>query len=266
MNSILKNMFIDTHAHLYEEAFDLDRNEMLKKAKKAGVSHIFMPNIDIESLPLMLEVEKLNPNFCFSMLGLHPCQVNKDFKLQLNILYPYLLKHSFCAIGEIGLDFFHDTTFENEQYEAFNIQLEWALEQKLPINIHSRKANDESIKTLKNISNSKDLYGVFHCFSGTSQQAKQLLDMNFKIGIGGVVTFKNAGLVEVLKTVPLSQIVLETDAPYLAPTPFRGKRNESAYLTYVIEKLADIYETTPLEIKKITNENALKSFKIEQKI
>lgn len=251
---------IDTHAHLYDADFDNDREPMLKRAKNVGVSKIFIPNIDIGSIEPMLEVVKNHPDLCFPMLGLHPCYVKADYKNQLQILKKYLSINQFAAIGEIGLDFFHDRTFETEQYEALKIQAQWAYEQKLSINIHSRKANDETIKTLKELPFSKDLKGVFHCFSGTLDQAKRLADMNFYLGIGGVVTFKNAGLAQILKEVPLSQIVLETDAPYLAPDPFRGKRNESSYLTYVVDKLADIYETSPLAIKKITTQNAEKVF------
>lgn len=251
---------IDTHAHIYDVDFETDRDAMLKRAKQAGVSKIFIPNIDAESIEPMLEITKNYPDFCFPMLGLHPCNVKENYKSQLQLLEKYLSTHKFAAIGEIGLDFFHDQTFEIEQYEALKIQARWAFEHKLSINIHSRKANDETIKTLKELPFSKSLTGIFHCFSGTIEQAKRLADMNFYLGIGGVVTFKNAGLAKILKEIPLSQLVLETDAPYLAPDPFRGKRNESSYLTFVVEKLADIYETSPLEIKKITTQTANKVF------
>lgn len=255
---------IDTHAHIYDIDFDSDREITLKRAKNAGVSKIFIPNIDVESIEPMLDVCKNNPDFCFPMLGLHPCYVKNDYKSQLQTLEKYLSSHKFIAIGEIGLDFFHDRTFETEQYEALKTQARWAFEHKMCINIHSRKANDETIKTLKELPFSKSLSGVFHCFSGTLEQAKRLADMNFCIGIGGVVTFKNAGLAEILKEIPLSQLVLETDAPYLAPNPHRGKRNESSYLHLIVDKLADIYETSPLEIKKTTTQTANKIFGVAE--
>lgn len=251
---------IDTHAHIYDVEFVSDRENILNRAKNAGVSKVFIPNIDADSIGQMLEITKKHSDFCFPMLGLHPCYVKHDYKAQLKILEKYLSTHKFVAIGEIGLDFYHDRTFENEQFEALKIQAQWAFEQKICINIHSRKANDETIKTLQALPFSKSLYGVFHCFSGTLEQAKRLADMNFCLGVGGVVTFKNAGLTEILKEIPLSQLVLETDAPYLAPNPHRGKRNEPSYLNFIVEKLADIYETSPLEIKKITTETAARVF------
>lgn len=251
---------IDTHAHIYDVDFDNDIENILKRAKNVGISKIIIPNIDVESIEPMLEITKNYSDFCYPMLGLHPCYVKKDFKSQLQKLEKYFSTHKFVAVGEIGLDFYHDKTFEKEQYEALKIQAQWAFEHKLCINIHSRKANDETIKTLKELPFSKSLKGIFHCFSGTLEQAKRLADMNFYLGIGGVVTFKNAGLAEILKEIPLTQLVLETDAPYLAPNPFRGKRNEPSYLTFVVEKLADIYETSPLEIKKVTSETANKVF------
>lgn len=252
-------MLIDTHSHIYLPEFEKDRSNMLEKAEKEGVSKILMPAIDSSTHTVMLELEEERPLTCISMIGLHPCSVKENYLFELKIVRDYLEKRSFKAVGEIGLDFYWDKTFTEQQYDAFNQQIEWALHFDLPIVIHSRNSTDEYIEVVSKHQKGK-LRGVFHCFSGDIVQAKRVIDLGFYLGIGGVVTFKNSGLDKVMEEISLEHVVLETDAPYLAPVPFRGKRNEPAYLKYVAEKLAGIKNVEIDEVAKITTDNAEKLF------
>ena len=248
---------VDSHAHIYLDEFDPDRGGVMERAALAGVTAILMPAIDSGTHQQMLNMEAAYPGTCWSMMGLHPCSVGERYLEELEIAERLLKNQSFIAVGEIGLDFYWDVTYKDLQYDAFHRQLEWALQYNIPVSIHSRNATDECIGV---VSQYKGLRGVFHCFSGTLEQANGLIDLGFYLGIGGVLTFKNAGLDKVIREVDLSHIVLETDAPYLAPVPFRGKRNESSYLHHVVEKLADIKEVTVEEAAGITTENSKKLF------
>lgn len=250
--------FVDTHTHIYLPEFDDDRDQMMQKAKDLGVEITIMPAIDSSTHNVMLTMESTNEN-CYSMIGLHPCSVNQDYEKELAIVNEYLSKRKFVAIGEIGLDFYWDKTFVEQQYEAFHKQIELALQHGLPIVIHSRNAIDECIAVVKQYA---DIKGVFHCFSGNEEQAKKITDLGFLLGIGGVVTFKNAGLDKVIEKIGLANVVLETDAPYLAPVPHRGKRNEPAYITLVAEKLSSICKCSIKEVSDLTTENARKLFKL----
>jgi len=252
---------IDTHSHIYLSEFDTDREEMLAQALSEGVGMILMPAIDTATHEQQLEAEKNHPDTCKSMMGLHPCSVKETYKEELKTARGYFDKRSCIAVGEIGLDFYWDKTFVNEQYAAFHEQLEWALHYDIPVSIHSRNATDECIAVVAEHQKGK-LKGVFHCFSGNAEQAKKAINLGFHLGIGGVVTFKNAGLDKVLEQISLNHIVLETDAPYLAPVPFRGKRNEPAYLKHVVEKLALIKGKDKEEVADITTANAKKLFGI----
>jgi TatD DNase family protein len=250
---------IDTHSHIYLPEFDADREIILHSAQKAGVEKIFLPAIDSATHSQMLLLEESHPHTCIAMMGLHPCSVKENYFDELGIVRGHLEKKPFRAIGEIGLDFYWDKTFTDQQYAAFHQQVEWALEFDIPIAIHSRNSIDECTRVVAKHQQGK-LRGVFHCFSGNAEQAKQIIDLGFYLGIGGVVTFKNSGLDTVMKDVGLSHIVLETDAPYLAPVPFRGKRNEPAYLEYTAERLSIIKNMSIDEIAAITTENAEKLF------
>ena len=251
---------IDTHTHLYGEEFDRDRKEMMLRANEAGVNKFYLPGIDSTAIASMLQAEIDYPGQCYAMMGLHPCYVKENYKQELDIVQQWLGKRNFPAIGEIGLDFYWDTTFEQQQYEAFHTQIAWALQYKLPIVIHTRNAMQQTIDVVKEYVG-KGLYGIFHCFGGSYQEAREIIDAGFLLGIGGVLTYKNSGLAETLKSIPIEHIVLETDAPYLSPVPFRGKRNESAYLNYVVEKLVDVYGLSQAEIAAATTANAEKIFK-----
>jgi TatD DNase family protein len=250
---------IDSHSHIYLPDFDDDRGIVLENAEKEGVRKILMPAIDSSTHELMIGLELTYPGFCSSMMGLHPCSVKDNYKDELKIAREYLEKSAFVAVGEIGLDFYWDKTFTDQQYNAFHEQAEWALHFNLPIVIHSRNSIDECIRVVAEHQRG-GLKGVFHCFSGNLTQAKQVIDLGFYLGIGGVVTFKNSGLDKVMESVLPENIVLETDAPYLAPVPFRGKRNEPAYLKYVVEKLAGIKNLSEEEIACVTTANAQKLF------
>lgn len=252
-------MLIDTHCHIYLHEFDEDREEMLTRSENEGVRYFFMPAIDSSTYQNMIDVEMANPGKCISMIGLHPCSVKEGFESELAFVESKLIERKYIAVGEIGLDFYWDKTFTNEQYNAFQKQIELALLYDLPIVIHSRNSIDECIRVVSQIQNGQ-LKGVFHCFSGNTEQAKQITDLGFYLGIGGVVTFKNSGLDKLVKEVDLKHIVLETDSPYLAPVPYRGKRNECSYLKYVTEKLSEIKEVSKDEIARITTSNAKKLF------
>jgi TatD DNase family protein len=247
---------IDTHAHIYLPEFDADRSVLMQKAKEAGVQTIVMPAIDASTHLQMLATEKEYEN-CTAMMGLHPCSVKENYEEELRVVKKYTEERTFVAIGEIGLDFYWDTTHTAQQYKAFETQIEWALELNLPIVIHSRNAMDECIAVVKKY---PGLKGIFHCFSGTVEQAQQIIDLQFLLGIGGVVTYKNAGLDKVVAQIGIDQLVLETDAPYLAPVPYRGKRNECSYLTLVAEKVAAVTGRTIDEVAAVTSENAIKLF------
>jgi len=244
----------DTHAHIYLPEFAETRKEMLERAEKEGVNKILLPAIDSESHASLVNLAKEFPAQCRPMMGLHPCYVKDNFREELKIARDYLEQGGFVAVGEIGLDFYWDKTFTEQQYLAFEEQIRWAMEFDLPIAIHSRNSTDECIEVVRRHQNGK-LKGVFHCFSGNADQARQIMDLGFYLGIGGVVTFKNGGLDKVFEEIGLDRVVLETDAPYLAPVPFRGKRNEPSYLKYVVEKLAILKNVTTKEVAEITELN-----------
>lgn len=253
---------IDTHTHLYSEEFNEDRNEMIQRALDKGVTQFFLPAIDSETHEKMLNLEAQFPNQIFAMMGLHPCSVKPEsWENELQIIENYLNQRTFCAIGEIGIDLYWDKTTLDIQVKAFEQQIDWAIERDLPIVIHSRESFDETFEVLERKKHPK-LRGIFHCFSGNLEQAKHAVDLNFVLGIGGVVTFKNGKIDQFLNEIPLEKIVLETDSPYLAPVPFRGKRNESSYLDLVAGKLVDIYGKPFDEIDRMTTENAKKIFAI----
>lgn len=253
---------IDTHAHIYAEEFDEDRSEVVQRAKNVGVATIILPNIDSESLPRMLELEAAYPGCCYACIGLHPTSVKEDSKEELQTVKSELARRSWTAIGEIGIDLYWDKTFLKEQIFVFQQQVEWALYYKLPIIIHVRDSFRETIDALTPFKN-KGLKGVFHSFTGTLADAEEILSFEgFKLGINGIVTFKNSGLADTVRQIDLKHIVLETDAPYLTPVPFRGKRNESSYMRYVLQKLAEIYNLPIEQIDKITTSNAIELFSL----
>ncbi|HVM87885.1 MAG TPA: TatD family hydrolase [Puia sp.] len=252
-------IFIDTHCHLYAGEFNSDINQVIERAVNTGVNKFYLPAIDSSTHEAMLELEGRFPGKCFAMAGLHPCSVKENFRAELKMVESLLQNRKFAAVGETGLDFYWDRNFDNQQYEAFHQQIEWALHYDLPVVIHSRESMRESIAAVKQHQNGK-LKGIFHCFSGTYESACQIIDAGFYLGIGGVLTYKKSALPEVLKNISLEHIVLETDAPYLTPVPFRGKRNESSYLVYVAEKLAEIKQMGVGEIAATTTANAQKLF------
>jgi len=252
-------ILIDTHCHLYLPEFTNDIHEVIVSAQKLGVSKFYLPAIDSAVIDDMLLLESNYPGICIPMVGLHPCSVKENYLQELSIAEAYLHKRKFAAIGEIGLDFYWDTSFSAQQYEAFHIQMQWALDKQLPIVIHTRNAMKETIETVMPFAK-KGLHGIFHCFSGNETEAKQIIDMGFYLGIGGVITYKNAGLAEVIAKIDAAHLVLETDAPYLTPVPYRGKRNESSYLQYIVEKIASVKNITAEEVAAITTANAEKIF------
>ena len=251
----------DTHTHLYSSQFQDDRNEMIQRAIDAGVSRFFIPSIDASYTQKMYNLESQYPENIFLMMGLHPCYVKENYLEELAHVENELAKKKFYAIGEIGIDLFWDKTFLKQQQHAFQRQIQLAKKYKLAINIHCRDAFDEVFEVLES-ERAADLFGIFHCFTGDFNQAKRAIDLNMKLGIGGVATFKNGKIDQFLKDIDLKHIVLETDSPYLAPVPFRGKRNESSYTKLVAEKLAAIYEVSIEEIARITTENSKNVFGI----
>lgn len=252
-------MIIDTHCHLYLSEFSEDILEVINRAVKEGVTKFYLPSIDSLSLDSMLQLQDKFPDKCFSMMGLHPCSVKGNFREELKTVQDWLSKKKFAAVGEIGLDFYWDKTFEQQQYDAFHEQIEWALHYDLPIVIHSRDSTTECINIVEQHQKGT-LKGIFHCFGSDYKSALKIIDLGFYLGVGGVVTYKNSGLAAVLEKIPLEHIVLETDAPYLSPVPFRGKRNESSYLQYVISKLALVKGISIEEVAAITTSNAEKIF------
>lgn len=246
---------IDTHCHLYVKEFENDIGQVIADAQQQGVQQFFLPNIDSDSIDSMLRLEANYPGVCIAMMGLHPCSVKADYKQQLQLVADWLQKRPFAAVGEIGLDFYWDKSFEQQQYEVFRKQIELALQHQIPIVIHTREAMQQCIDVVAAYKGS-GLKGIFHCFGGTVEEAEKIINLGFYLGIGGVLTYKKSGLPEVLRHISLQHLVLETDSPYLAPVPKRGKRNESGYLKYIMAALAEIKKCTPEEIARITTANA----------
>ena len=251
---------IDTHSHIYSEEFDNDRDEVIQRAKDAGVKKIILPNVDSESLPRMLSLEKSYPDYCFAAIGLHPTSVKENYKSELDIIKNELSRRKYIAIGEIGVDLYWDKSFYNEQLIAFTQQLQWAIDYHLPVIIHVRDSFRETMSALEPF-RGKGLRGVFHSFTGDVAQAEEIIDFGgFLLGINGIVTFKNSGLAETLKQIKPTHLLTETDAPYLTPTPFRGKRNESAYTSLICDKLSEVYNMKKEEIIEITSYNSFNLF------
>jgi len=251
---------IDTHCHLYASVFQNDEIQVLERARAAGIERIFLPAIDSETHVDLIQFSRKYVDYCLPMMGLHPCSVNESVEQELKTAKDYLMSAEFKAIAEIGLDFYHSTEFKALQLDAFNRQIQWGLEFELPVVIHSRSSMDECIKAVAEVGNGNSR-GIFHCFGGDERQAKKVIELGFYLGIGGVVTYKNAGLAELLKKIPLEHLVLETDAPYLTPVPFRGKRNEPSYIRYIAEKIAEIKEVQLDEVVEVTTQNAKKIFR-----
>lgn len=252
----------DTHTHLYSKEFDEDRTLLINSALSKKVTRFFMPNVDSTSIEGMLQVEKEFPKNCFAMMGLHPCSVNAEYLKELEIVEEWLLKRKFVAIGEIGIDLYWDKTFFVQQQDAFRKQIQLAKKYHLPYVIHSRNSFNEVMEIVSEFRND-EIKAIFHCFSGNVAQAQQVIAMgNFKLGIGGVVTFKNSGLDKVVEAIDLNHLVLETDAPYLAPAPYRGKRNEPDYILLVAQKIAEIKKISVEEVVKVTTQNSIEVFGI----
>jgi TatD DNase family protein len=248
-------IFTDTHTHLYSQEFENDKIQLIEKAIKNGVTRLFMPNVDVHSIQPMLDLVWQFPENCFPMMGLHPCSVDEHVEANLFQIQKWFKKRPFYAVGEIGLDFYWSTEFKDQQISAFKKQCQWAIQYNLPINIHSRNATDEVIAILTDMQHPK-LRGIFHCFSGNAEQAKQITELGFYLGIGGVLTFKNSGLDKAIENIDLKHLVLETDAPYLAPVPYRGKRNESFYTIEVAKKLAELKKVGLQKVADMTTENS----------
>jgi TatD DNase family protein len=254
-------MLIDTHSHIYSTDFMHDLDEVIQRAYSNDVRKIILPNIDSSSVKNLLNLVDTYPHICFPLMGLHPTSVNHDYQEELQVVEYWLKKRKFYGIGEIGIDLYWDKSFLDEQTHAFRFQLELARQYQLPVVIHVRDSFDEVYHILNELKDDK-LTGVFHSFSGTEEQANLIIDLGFKIGVNGIVTFKKSGLDEIIKKIDPSNLIIETDSPYLTPTPFRGKRNESSYLVYIAQKIADLHQMTVGDIAKITTENARKLFGI----
>lgn len=250
---------IDTHSHLYAEEFKDDIAVVLERAKAVGVEKIYLPAIDSSTHDAMIRLSHDYAGYCIPMMGLHPCYVDGQYKKEIEIVEAWLSKEKFAAIGEIGLDYYHSTEFKSQQIDAFSLQIKMAIDYQLPIVIHTRSSMEDCIKMIEDVGEGK-IKGIFHCFGGDAKQAKKIIEMGFMLGIGGVLTYKNAGLAKVLESLPMEAIVLETDAPYLTPVPFRGKRNETSYIKYVAEKIAEIKGISFEEVGSITSSNAKKIF------
>jgi TatD DNase family protein len=254
--------FVDSHTHLYLEQFDSDRNTVVRNAIDQGIAYMLLPNIDNTSLNPMKDLCKQFPENCLPMMGLHPTSVNRDYEKELELVEQELESNNYCAVGEIGMDLYWDKTYKEQQENAFRHQLKLAKKFGLPVSIHTRDAFSEIYKIVSE-EKSENLNGVFHCFTGTEDQAKKIIDIGFYLGIGGVLTFKNSKLDEAIKNIPVENIVLETDSPFLAPAPFRGKRNESAYIRLISRRLAEIKGDNEEEIAETTSRNASDLFKLK---
>lgn len=251
----------DTHTHIYYQAGSEKLKEQMDRCFQNGITRLFLPNVDVSSIEKVFETVAAYPDHCFPMLGLHPCDVKEDYKVQLEQIYAKIQTSKIYAIGEIGIDLYWDKSTLEIQKDAFRKQIEWSKDLGLPISIHCREAFNEVFEVLEEMADDR-LFGIFHCFTGTLEQAHRAINLGFKLGIGGVVTFKKAGLDAVVKAISLEHIVLETDAPYLAPVPFRGKENESSYLVYVAQKVADLHEIGIDKVAEITTHNSKQIFKI----
>lgn len=256
-----KMKLIDTHSHIYSDEFTEDIDEVILNCKNANISKILLPNIDSESIPKMEKLVQAYPDVCIPMMGLHPTSVKENYLEELEICKSWMTENDFCAVGEIGIDLYWDKTFLKEQQIAFDKQINWALGKDLPIVIHARDSFNEIFEILEDYKN-RNLKGVFHSFSGNVEQGQKAIDLGFLLGINGIVTFKNSGLDKVVKEFPLAKMILETDSPYLAPVPKRGKRNESAYVLYVANKLVEIFDVDLEEVAKISTKNAEELFSI----
>ena len=252
---------IDTHAHLYSQKFDEDRLAVMDRAFEEGVEKIFLPNVDSESIEGMFALEAAYPEQVYALMGLHPCSVQENYEEELKIVEKWLGERPYKAVGEIGIDLYWDKSTIEIQKKAFRRQINWAKELNIPIVIHARESLDEIIEIIREEKDER-LAGIFHCFSGTTEHARQIMDLEFYMGLGGVLTFKKSGLDKVVKDIPMDYLVLETDAPYLSPTPKRGRRNESSYIKYVAAKLATIKELDIETVAEITTNNALTVFKV----
>lgn len=253
---------IDTHTHIFSAEFDGDINDVIQRAKQIGVERILLPNIDVESISRVNQMAADYEGYCLPMMGLHPTSVTQNWQNDLSVIKQQFLQNDYIAVGEIGMDLYWDKSLEKEQRLAFEEQLRWSIEYDLPVSIHSRNANVEVIECIKNV-DAKNLRGVFHSFGGTMEELTAILDLdNFYLGINGVVTYKNSTLPEVLKQADLSRIVVETDAPYLPPVPYRGKRNEPSYTIKVVEKLSEVFNVPSETVGEITTQNAKDIFRI----
>ncbi|MEI6138321.1 MAG: TatD family hydrolase [Mariniphaga sp.] len=252
-------MFVDTHSHIYSEEFSSDRNEVIERALNAGINKIILPNIDSSTIKPMLDLADSTPSLFSPLIGLHPTSVKEDFRKELQIMDYWLGKRDFKGIGEIGIDLYWNKTFLSEQIEAFTTQIRWAKKLNIPIVIHVRDSFQEVIEVIMQ-EKDKTLDGVFHSFTGNIEQARQVIGLGFKIGVGGIVTFKNSGMDAIVKDIDLNNIVLETDSPWLAPVPHRGRRNECAYITAIASKIASLHQTSIEEVARITTRNAQQLF------
>jgi len=257
-------ILIDSHCHLYLPEFQHDISEVMVRAKNSGVEKFFLPNIDSSTADAMLSLVNQYPDECYPMIGLHPTSVKENYRNELEFVQKELKKGIYKAVGEIGIDLYWDRSFLDEQKLVFEKQITWAKEFSLPVVIHARESFNEIFEIVDRL-NDEDLTGIFHCFTGNIDEARHIISYSgFKLGIGGVVTFKNGGLDKFLKKIPIEYLVLETDSPYLAPVPYRGKRNESAYLVQILQKLVEIYGLTPEEVSSATTRNSLEIFKMTQ--
>lgn len=252
-------IFTDTHTHLYASEFDNDRKESIEKAIKNGVTRFFLPNIETASIQPMLDLVWQFPENCYPMMGLHPCSVDANFEAQLFQIQKWFKKRKFYAVGEIGLDYYWSTEFKDQQITAFRKQCQWAIQQDLPIVIHSRNSNTDLITLLEEMKHPK-LRGIFHCFSGNAEEAHKVVELGFYLGIGGVLTYKSSGLEKAIEAIDLEHLVLETDSPYLAPVPHRGKRNEGFFIIDIAKKLAELKGVGIAKVAEITTENSRKIF------
>lgn len=252
-------MFIDTHSHLYLPEFETDINEVIERCREQAINEIYLPNIDQSSIRQIEALVKRDKEMFKPMMGLHPCYVKEDYKQQLKVIHDELASKDYVGVGEIGIDLYWDKTFATEQSIAFKEQIYWAREMNLPIVIHSRDSLDLTIKTVEELQDG-NLRGIFHCFNGTEEQGARIVDLGFYLGIGGVITFKNAGVDKTVANLPLDKMVLETDAPYLSPVPYRGKRNESSYISLIANKLSEIFSVSVQEVGSKTSRNTREVF------